>query len=221
MNLGYRLEPMSEHISSFYNCIVVRINARPTLKHFDPEWVSFPRITEHGYLDSMRISITWTGRATLPLAAGVVSVQDRKGKRVEFFSFGGQVELLREDKAVVLQICSDAPLLYLLYFVPSESTGCALATFALGQLARAKARWDDNTAFERHLATIQPLRLFATILQGFHTYLRSQPPQRHAKHYWRTLSEVRRELKWWQDHHQWNPALSVQSLLGCPEPLSA
>jgi hypothetical protein len=98
------------------------------------------------------------------VCAGRIILSDRKGKRVEAFSFGGDLEIITDEKETVAVLKSPAPIFHL---GRVRCLSMWVASEAEIILARQKAHCDAISPhyFGEHLAQIDPLLLYASSLE--------------------------------------------------------
>ena len=113
LSFGYSFEPDCSPDEPAHHRLRVVLRAHPTHAHYDPEHVSLPVITRLGEIEPLRVFHPWPADRDYTAAAGRVIVQDRLGKRVEAFTFGGPVLIDAEPEYVALQLDSPAPILAL------------------------------------------------------------------------------------------------------------
>jgi hypothetical protein len=91
-------------------------------------------------------------------------LSDRTGKRVEAFSFGGDLQILSDDEHTVCALKSTAPIfsLFKIHDLPMWITAEVEII-----LARQKAHWDPMHPhdFEEHVAMLDPFLLYACCLK--------------------------------------------------------
>jgi len=146
--------------------LVVALRAKPTGQHFDPETL-FLRLR-----DRTETCRTVTLRLASPrleachVCPGRVSLTDRADKRVEFFTFGGSLEMTERPEEVVYVLRSPVPVLEILGQEGSVPDQLAFETESL--LSRATAHWSrsgDPRSFDQRLAAVDPLPFYVAVLQ--------------------------------------------------------
>jgi hypothetical protein len=163
-DLGYVFYPYESIEHPGHPRMDVIIHKKPTLRHFDPEEATYLIASHKGHkLDHIHVSHPWTQTKEYQVCAGRIILKDRKGKRVEAFSFGGDLQIASNGQETVCVLKSPAPIFYL------GQIRC-LSSWLTSEseiiLARQKARSDsvNHNYFEEHLAQIDPLLLYASSL---------------------------------------------------------
>lgn len=216
MDLGYELTPLADRDTSFYDCIDIHISPEPTYDHYDPEIITMSVVDNLDHVSRLQINLTSPSRGATQLVAGSVCLRDRKGKCVDFFTFGGEVSVAHTVTGVSVHVCSEAPILFVL---PFESAGSEIATFAQAQLARVRATWRLNVdGYFNRLKYINSTKLYqATLCDYLRQHKRISPALR-SDVYWRSYRDVKEDIRWLQDNREWCPHnCTLMELLGCPD----
>lgn len=162
--LGYEFLPPSTHEHPQYNQLVVHLRPHPTERHYDPEWISCMVATAEGDSESLTIHHPWPEPAPPRLVCGLIVLTDRKRKRVEALTFGGELSIVCQPDLTTCHFTSPAPILPLQE--PHTVVG-HLATEVQAVLAERQAAWDmkkQNDVFERRLAAVDPHTLYHALL---------------------------------------------------------
>ncbi len=157
---GYYLLPRSHPDSPGYSGLLVALRPRPTGQHFDPETMDL-RLVAGGYPDP----VTLTPHQPPPAARifpGRVILRDRRGKRVDFFCFGGELEAEGRPEERVYLLRSPAPILEL---NPNpEDVAHQLAAEVELMLGVFHARRANDDTLNRRLAGLDPLEFYQACL---------------------------------------------------------
>jgi hypothetical protein len=159
-NLGFELEPPTRPGEGC--CLFVALRAEPTLRHFDPEQISY-WVTEAG----RGRPATLDRQARFPLdssyAWGRISVADRFGIDNDFVSFGGQLRAaLAPDGTAYVSFTSPAPIMRTSGHSQSIDP---LAAEAGAFFARIKIPIDFVPGAETLIARASPLALYSFFVQ--------------------------------------------------------
>jgi hypothetical protein len=162
---GYRLHSPSHRESPGSSGLVVAIRKQPTGKHFDPKMLRLP-------LRDAKGTVAWRTLSWLsPLAdsskvcPGRVILSDRFEERIEFYTFGGLLEVACGPSEMVCLLRSDAPILELT--APEETIPDLLAAETESLIAEAHARWGRNDeGFSRRLAKADPFQFYLASLHS-------------------------------------------------------
>ena len=112
-DLGYQLLPKTHRDSPGGSGLLVAIRKVPTEKHFDPKMMQIPLRDMHGVMKRRSLSLLSSGPDSDRVCPGHVTLSDRSDKRVEFFTFGGSLEIISAPDANVYALHSPAPVLEL------------------------------------------------------------------------------------------------------------
>jgi hypothetical protein len=155
---------------------------------------------EQGVAKERSLSLLAPGPDSDRVCPGQVVLTDRFDKRLEFYTFGGSLELIAVPDGQVYALQSPAPVLELVE--EEETPANQLADETASLLAGAQARWGRNElGFNRRLAEIAPLPLYLGILQS----LLEQYEQCHPLEavYHDLCGLLRREKAWFRSQGLW------------------
>jgi hypothetical protein len=162
---GYHLLSLAHRDSPGHTGLLVAIRKQPTSRHYDPKMVRLP-------MRDVKGTVTWRTLSWLsPLAGssqvclGRVILGDRLDKRIEFFTFGGSLEVTYEPGEMICLLRSEAPILELTG--PKETIPNLMAAETESLIAEAHARWGRNDeGFSRRLADIDPFQFYLASLHS-------------------------------------------------------
>ena len=163
---GYAFEPDCSPDAPAHTHLRVVLRANPTHAHYDPEHVTLPVITRLGEIEPLRVFHPWPADRGYTAAAGRVIVQDRVGKKVEAFTFGGELTIDTEPDHVLLRLASPAPILALQF---PASVSDHLVAAVEGLLAQRRAAHDmagEPHRLEARLAALDPVTLYQACLRS-------------------------------------------------------
>jgi len=164
-DLGYIFYPYEPADHPGHPRMDIIIREEPTNRHFDPQKVQYKVVSRRGEIDHISIHHPWVFEKRYRVCAGRIILYDRKGKQVEAFSFGGDLQILSDVNHTVCGLVSPAPIfaLYTTHDLPIWIT-CEVEIL----LAEQNAHWDPAHphAFEEHLAPLDPFILYASCLQA-------------------------------------------------------
>lgn len=200
--LGYDFHPGTADRFPSHPQLDVTLWDVPTQRHFDPEQVHF-EITGSGRPEKLTITHPWTGLRQFRVCAGRIYIDDRKHKRVEAFSFGGELEITTKQDLTICHLRSTAPIFDM---VELDSLSTTIVTEAEVLLAERRADWDPQHphTFEQHLATAVPLELYACCLTTLHEKFAAFR-EHHDHLYQQLLHFVTGEINYLQQTGQWPP----------------
>ena len=163
-NLGYLFSPPCYHDHPCHQQLDIAIHAMPSLHHSDPKSAQFPIISTFWGFEAIKVCHPWQRVTDYRVVAGFVIMKDCIEKTVEAFTFGGNLVIETKNECTVCSLKSSAPILPL-DIRPSIST--LLADEVEIILAERREAWDKEhprTAFEEHLAEIDPFILYISCL---------------------------------------------------------
>lgn len=225
-NLGYYLLPKSHPHSPGYPGLFVILRERPSESHFDPESMhlrlreqDFPQLNPALTAKRARdVHANWiTLRLNSPISdtrhvcPGEVTLTDRRGKRVQFFTFGGSLTVIAVPHRRIYALRSPAPILELQG--DAESVPDQLAAEVEALLARFEARWQTRRAgFIRRLASLDPFQFYAACLEDILARLERSPALRRS---WPGFhGALQEEQQWLAQSGQWpDPLPALEDLL--------
>ena len=142
----------------------VLLRSVPTGKHFDPEKLSITVASEQRCTEFLRVHHPWPAQEQYRACAGRVILQDRKGKKVEAFTFGGDFWIESEEMLTACVLTSPAPIL--------ERTGTSSIPELLAEeveiiFAERRAAWEpDQSTFKDRLRATDPFTLYCICLES-------------------------------------------------------
>ena len=163
---GYVELTTPHQASPGYLELVIAIRQTPTEQHFDPEAVEVRLVYGDNTVRETTIRLTNPPAGVRQVCPGPVTLIDRIGKRVDFFSFGGQLKVFTRPREAICWLHSTAPIL--------ELTGQAQKNFSdllvyetEASLARLEARWEGrHSDFLKRLAATDSLQLYAACISA-------------------------------------------------------
>lgn len=158
----YRIYDTVDHIG--YRRLDIIIDETPTDRHFDPERVEYLVVSSSNDVRQLKIRHPWRLGQEYAVCAGRVLASDRIGKRIEAFSFGGQLQIQSTAKLTLCALESTAPI-FPLYTPHDLSVWFTDKVECI--LARQRADWDPAHphVFDEHLAVLDPFTLYTSCLQ--------------------------------------------------------
>jgi hypothetical protein len=156
--LGYSLST-SEDPAVPDDCqLKIVLRPIPTEQHFDPEIVTCSIASASGSVEDLRVHHPWLLGKTYRVCAGHVILQDRKGRQVTAFTFGGELRIESTEARTICRLLS--PVSILDYSQP-DSMAHLLGEEVEILLAERRAAWLHNpAALDRRLAEADPHSLY-------------------------------------------------------------
>jgi hypothetical protein len=161
--LGYSFLPTAEPPDIGYTQLNVVIRPAPTERHFDPEVVVCTVAVVSGGVMNLRVHHPWILDTTYRVCAGHICLEDRKGKQVTAFTFGGELHIDSTEHRTTCCFISPAPIL-------EHSRQRDTLEVLLGEEAevlfaeRRAAAHNQADGFDRRLAAIDPEQLYLACL---------------------------------------------------------
>ncbi len=163
--LGYSFFPPGEPHEIGHPQLQIIIRPTPTEKHFDPEIVTCTVAPTSGGTDELRVHHPWVSEPTYRVCAGHVLIEDRKGKQVAAFTFGGALHIDSNDQRTMCRLTSPAPILQC--SLTSDPLEVMLGEEVEILFAERRAAWlHDEDAFDKRLAAADPLALYQACLRA-------------------------------------------------------
>lgn len=164
-DLGYFFHPSTVDDHPGHPRLDVIIPATPTQRHYDPQKVQFFVSSARNEVRQLTVHHPWTQQKHYDVCAGLILICDRKDKRVEAFSFGGDLEIMSDKVRTVCALTSPAPIFPL--FTTHDLPTWLVSEFEI-LLAEQEADWDPKHPhdYEMHLASVDPFLLYACSLRA-------------------------------------------------------
>jgi hypothetical protein len=141
--------------------------------HFDPLQIRLPIAGESGGYNWGTIDHPYIGARRLHICAGPVDVMGYGEKRLEAFTFGGELVIQPEEEYTLATLDSEAPILVR---VGSQMAAVFLMEEAELLLALRRGVWDEQSEeFDRRLLAAKPLELYYAFLQTIRVRMKALP----------------------------------------------
>lgn len=208
---GYFFHPQERPDSPGHPQLDVFLRSVPTYQHFDPMKMTLNVALEHKDIEFLKVHHPWSLREQYQACAGRVILQDRTGKKVEAFTFGGDLRIESEEELTIGVLASSAPILEL---ISTSSIPSLLAEETEILVAERRAEWEhDHATFIKKLIRADPLTLYCACLEDLrvkidYSQLRDGEDIQHFAHF------IYREIEALQELHKWpSRLLTVAELL--------
>ncbi len=189
---GYYLLPQSHHDSPGYTGMLVAIREQPTGKHFDPKALYLP-LRDEGVAKWTKLRWSSPPTDSNHVCPGRVILSDRVDKLVEFFTFGGSLEVASGAGEMVCSLRSPAPVLELI--AQQETIPDQLASETEALMGKIKAKWKlGDKGFNRRLAEVDPLQFYLATLQSILLQYERSPTLEEIYH--KCRDALLREKEW-------------------------
>ena len=168
IDIGYLFYPPCHPDHPCHLRLDVFLRKDTTLRHFDPKKVRFNVKSKLGGADTLSVQYPWVGRERYQVIASCVRIQDREGKTVEAFTFGGDLAISKKADTTHCTLRSPVPILRM------DSSSSVSSTFAREVkilLAQRRAKWEmghKDSDFDNILAKIEPRILYHVCLETLH-----------------------------------------------------
>ncbi|MCU0484673.1 MAG: hypothetical protein MUC85_01050 [Anaerolineales bacterium] len=160
-DLGYVFSPGRRSSEPGYSRLDMVLMDTPTEEHFDPVYLR-AILAQEDSVNYEMIEHPWYGDPTLRVCAGPLDLVDRKNKRVEMFTFGGELHIEVEEQLTAIIFTSPAPIILLRVH---ESAATLLAQEAEILLAQRCAFLESKPGeYDHRLASAAPIGLYRSIL---------------------------------------------------------
>jgi hypothetical protein len=173
MELGYVLHPPRRRSEPGYAGIDVVLEKLPTGRHFDPKKIRLGLVDKNGEINIVTLEHPCVGEDHLRACAGPVDVFGYNDKRLEVFTFGGEMLIEPGDDCTRARLRSDAPVLVR---VSAFSTAGLFMEEAEAVLALRRGAWGhDPETFDQRLAIAKPLVLYYAFVSAILERLKALP----------------------------------------------
>lgn len=160
--LGYSFLPAAEPHDIGHAQLNVVLRPAPTERHFDPEVVVCAVAVVSGGVMTLRAHHPWILDTTYRVCAGHIRLEDRKGKQVTAFTFGGELRIDSEAHRTLCRFISPAPILE--HSRQRDTLEVLLGEEVEVLFAERRAAHNNDDGFERRLAAADPLQLYRACL---------------------------------------------------------
>ncbi len=160
--IGYLYHyPQIDHPTDIFR-LDIFISSIPSERHFDVLHTHFFVKTLEGGMDRLKVTHPWNYDMTARVCAGVVVMEDRKGKKKEAFTFGGQLKIENQDLQTVCTLVSPAPILEIGEATPLK--GLFIEELEV-LLAEQRALYPNHHEYETQLGNADPYELYLACLK--------------------------------------------------------
>lgn len=175
-DLGYKFYPAKYSQSPGYPRVDIFIHETPTQHHFDPEKVIINVVQPDNKFDTLVVRHPFSSLVEEPVfrvCAGILTIQDIKGKKVELFSFGGELRVESHDTYTMCSLSSPVPILNMVGLSPAQQR---LADEIICILAeRRAARLQSSGTFDEKLTSTSPVILYCSFIMELSDRLKRMP----------------------------------------------
>ncbi len=166
-DLGYRFVPGRNPQSIGCPRLEINILCAPSERHFDPKITQIPIFTSKESvrphkIEQLEIYHPWVYRDTYQAAPGLVTLTDRKGKKVEAYTFGGKLTIDSDENCTTCVIQSDAPIIEISYANPAIMKFIEEVEIILAEQRANRAA--DLADFEARLEKVPVFKLYVACL---------------------------------------------------------
>jgi hypothetical protein len=199
-NWGYHLLDKPHPGSPGHTGLLVAIRKEPSGKHFDPQTLHLRLRDEYGRAGWKTFIWLAPLEGTGRVCPGTVTLKERSGKQVEFYTFGGSLGMIWGSGEVVYSLRSPAPVLELT--AHEETIPDQLAAETEELLARIEVKWEkDEKGFSRRLAEIEPFQFYLSALASITNHYEQVHILEEAYHDFSVA--LHREREWLVERHLW------------------
>jgi hypothetical protein len=211
---GYYPLPKSHSHSPGCSGLLIAIRSEPTEEHFDPESIQLCLESGRGVSEEYELTLSLPEGETGRVCPSRITLRDRVNERVDFFTFGGMLEVTTQPGEALYAFHSPAPILELEGF--EETLADQLASEAELWLGEMEAQWRLNEeGFNRRLAEVEPLQFYSAVLTStLHKFEESEALQDTFPEFYEMLQQ---ERDWMSRQEQWPDEPSPVEKLLAPE----
>jgi hypothetical protein len=201
-DLGYRYLPGFYPMPSSYGALEVFLRRRATGEHFDPVQLDLAVCSSADESQHLQLSHPWSSSTSFQALSGRVIITDRNRKKVEGYTFGGELRIDSREQVTIARLTSPAPIFDLM--PPHKEPSLPLLVEEVEiLLAERRAAWADKPlALNARWCTVDPLKLYAACMAGLMGRLAEYPsgppgPYRALSHLVRRLVEASQSAGDW------------------------
>lgn len=166
--IGYTFSHKQFSIVDGFPNLIAFLRDKPSETHFDPEKITCFSTNNH-HPDKITLHNPALQSGKLPLVAGRIILEDRKGHRAEFFTYGGTLTVEEKSGTVQCTFTSTAPI-----FVLEASEG-PRALFAEEAEIVLAERLAKNPQCGEKLVAANPFELFVSLLKDIEAKVEKLP----------------------------------------------
>lgn len=161
--IGYKYhDPSLDHPGDHFR-LNIHIFLNPSEQHFDVKFAHFFAKTKASGIERLSISHPWNFEKTARVCAGLVEMEDRKGKKEEAFTFGGHLEVQTQEALTTCTLLSSAPILEISGATPMHALFIEEVEILLAERQADHAVVSD---FEKKLINADPQELYLACLHA-------------------------------------------------------
>lgn len=162
--------PRLDHPSDPFR-LDIHIFPFPTEMHFDIKSAHFFAKNQAGGIERLSISHPWSFEESAQVCAGLVEMQDDKGKKEEAFTFGGRLLVNSQEAFTTCTLVSSAPILEISGASPLHKLFIEEVEILL---AERQAEYPRLADYEQRLIQANPQKLYlsslAALIQKFEPF---------------------------------------------------
>lgn len=161
--IGYLYHyPRIDHPTDIFR-LDMYITSKPTHQHFDILRLRVGVQTETGTTEVLKITHPWIYKKAARVSAGVLVMEDRKGKKEEALSFGGQLTIENYDEQVFCKLVSTAPIMEINQATPLHMRFIEEIEIIF---AENQAKYVNHEDYEIELNKADPIALYLACLDS-------------------------------------------------------
>ena len=211
-SLGYWFDPPDHPGALGHPRLTVILSEQPSRDHFDPERIELSA-TDAGSVERVAIAHPWYGPPHLRMVAGDINVIDRRGKSIDAFTFGGELDIEGRETSTLASMTSSAPILDHQHVGGLDVEGVLAEEFAILLAKRRAQGGEDLAGYVLRLTRLDPHILYAACLEALEHKL-TPLARTGGETYVRCLQTVKREIGRLKENGMWpSPDPSLERLL--------
>lgn len=144
-------------------CLDIYLLSAPTGQHFDVKSAHLFVATPQQTIERLTIRHPWHYQRTTQVCAGLLEMEDWKGKKEEAFTFGGGLKIGSREAFTTCLLASSAPILEISGATPLHALFIEEIEILF---AERKAAYVDAHEYEAHLVSAAPLDLYRACLEA-------------------------------------------------------
>lgn len=199
----YHYPKMDEPTDKFR--LDIFISSIPTEKHFDVLRCQMFVKSRRDAIECLTVVHPWVYEKEADVCAGILIMEDRKGKKEEAFAFGGKLRIIEEELQTICILTSSAPILEISGAPPLDAMFIEELEIVL---AKRQAAFSNHFEYEALLCNAEPFELYWACLQELKEEFENFPNKNKDEEYFELLMYL----------HSQEHRLSAAGLTNTPSP---
>jgi hypothetical protein len=141
----------------------IYLSSETTELHFDVLRATFFILSPTDTVTTMKVLHPWKYEKSARVCPGPVVMEDRKGKKEEAFTFGGNLNIKLDETTTTCSLVSNAPIMHITGGMEMDELFVEEVEILLAQ---KRAQYSEHQEFRDRFCHIDPLKLYIACLAG-------------------------------------------------------